>query len=167
MIGRDWRSGWSCKEQSNNLKPNDFVKQQTPYENQNPVFLGLLQGFFLTFSSPTLISTIDLSLDLTAVTSPNHQLAWPISTIDQPRLIQRLSCNLTQTLAQLLSSWEHARKVVFSCYVSLGRANRVKSQDIAYGFEGMWNTTYHLRKPATISAHFFCPRSNLRCPSVD
>ena len=85
--------------------------------------------------------------DLTAVASPDSQLAWPISIIDQPLLIQQLLRNLVWISARTLSAQEHARKVVFSCYVSHSKANCVKFPNISYNLNDAWETTYHLRNP--------------------
>lgn len=72
----------------------------------------------LTLGAPN-IHYRSISLDPMAITSPTHQLAWPISIIDQSCMIQWLSCNLAWILARPISDREHTRKVVFLWYVSL------------------------------------------------
>ena len=49
----------------------------------------------------------------------SQSLTWPISTVDQPHLIQWLLHNLAWILARPLSARVRTRKVVFLCYVLL------------------------------------------------
>lgn len=76
------------------------------------------------------------------IASPARQLAQTISTANQSRLIQRLSRNLTLNLARCITNREHARRVVFSCYVSAVKANRVNVQNTSYHLETARDTTY-------------------------
>jgi len=93
-------------------------------------------GYRITHSPTILVDLHRRSIprDPMDIASSAHQLARMISTIDVTHPIERLSCNLVQILAWTISDQGHMRKVVFSCYVSPAKVNRMKFRNTIYHF---------------------------------
>jgi len=105
--------------------------------------------------------------DLTVVASPNHQLAWLISTIDQPHLIQWLSRNIARISAQNYLP-ESMREKWFS-YATCHAVRLItwNFQILFTAWREREKLLIALEMCSLISTRFFSTQYDIHCPSLD
>jgi len=124
--------------------PNTKINTSLSYPLPSPVRSN---GYHVT-RPPTILADLhrrSIPRDPTAIMSSSCQLAQVISTVDVTCPIEQLSHNLAHILARPISSRERVRKVVFSCYLSPTKVNRVKLRNTIYHFISVRDTSYHLQ----------------------